>query len=1256
MGSRLNTATTGVAAKVRSMMNVMSIALIGTGSLVVPCLQAALSPSKLRCEYLSEPRGIHEAAPRLSWIVESKERNQVQTAWQVLVSSTAEKLAANDGDRWDSGKVVSEETCQIEYEGADLASRDGCFWKVRVWDGSDERSEWSAPASWTMGLLQPGDWAAQWVDGHRIAAGSETLPTLVSASYEALDGAGSLDVTTQLTHLAGDGEFELPVSNASFGNDPAYNHVKQLRVVYELDGYRLEAAFPENTTFHFPDDLPPFVAVAITGASYEALDGAGARDVTPILTALAAEGPFVLSVDNDSLGGDPAADHLKRLRITYEKDGFSMVKFVEENTVFRFPADLAVPAAVPYLRKSFAVDKAVRRATVYVTALGIYELRINGGRVGDHVLAPEWTDYEQRLNYQVYDVTPMIDQGENVWGAQLANGWFSGHIGNGGYQYWGSSPALLGQLEIEYVDGSRQTIVTDSSWKIGVGPLVSTDFMLGEDYDARREIPGWDAAGFDDSGWTPVTLRTVEPRAMTGQVMEPSRELMTLPAKELTEPAAGKWTYDLGQNMVGVVRLKITAPAGTQITLRHGEMLNPDGTLYTANLRGAPSIDHYTCQGGGEETWQPKFTFHGFRYVELTGVDEQPPLDAVTGVVIGSDTPKAGSFSCSDPLINQLQSNIEWGQRGNYLSVPTDCPQRDERLGWMGDAQVFVRTATYNSDVAAFFNKWLADVTDSQLADGRFTDVCPYAGPSVGTPAWGDAGVICPWTIYQAYGDKRVLEKAWDSMVAWISWCESQSNNYIRSGNRGSDYGDWLSIGADTSKELLATAYFAYSTHLVAKTAEVLGKTTEAASYQAKFEAIKAAFNDKYVDATGRITGNTQCAYAMALKFDLLPPALRSAAADYLAADIAAKGDHLSTGFVGVGYLLPVLTAEGKSDVAYKLIHQDTFPSWLFSIKYGATTIWERWDGWTPDKGFQSTIMNSFNHYSLGSCGEWLYSAVGGIDQQPDTAGYKDIVIRPVPGGKIDQASASLDTIRGRVSSRWMQHEEGFALSVEIPANARATVFVPAESEAAVKESGKAVADAEGVEFLRMEGGAAVFEVKSGRYWFTTGTVPPGTDSAQHDAGVPLRLEISALLGNDGVPVPEFVSADAVSVGGASIEVVDGLLIYRPDGSVAGDDWFNYTVRMPDGGLEMRSVRVTLIPEDAPEAASKMIDYQGDRSRRVVFQGVPGRVYRVEFSDDLGSEGEWQLLATLQAGPSGMFEATDLSDPPASRFYRAAFP
>jgi len=1310
---------------------------------------AAVQVENLRCEYLKDPLGIDEAEPRLSWVIGSLERGEKQTGWQVLVASTPEGLAADQGDLWDSGKVPGDTTSQVVYDGAPLGSRAACFWKVRAWDKDDEVSAWSSPAKWTVGLLGGGDWSAKWIDGMTFGSGVPVsgAAVIVQAKYEGTTaGSGSLDVTSKLTAMAAEGNYLIGVTNESFGSDPAFNVVKRLRVVYQRDGYTFTRDFAEKAVLMFPGDLRGVSHLVITGARYESTTGSGWRDVTSKLNTLAASGPYLLAVNNTNLGPDPAmnqvkrlkvsytfdgvpgvitkaenatfnfpvdlvkpvggtitsakyealdgtgsldvttnlnnravatgaysvtvgntafgsdpsANHVKRLRVEFERDGQSWFKFVDENKVFNFPADLAQATNVPFIRKGFTVAKPVKSATLYATALGLYEIHINGSRAGDHILAPEWTDYSKRLNYQAYDVTGQLNQGGNVIGAQVASGWYSGHIGNGGFQFWGSSPALMAQLEIFYQDGTSERVVTDSSWRMAASPMTYTDFMMGEEYDARREKAGWSTVATNDASWAGVVLRAEPARLMSGQRMEPVRKLMEKPALTLAEPQPGKWTYDMGQNMVGVLRLKITAPAGTRITLRHAEMLKANGTVYTENLRGAPSIDTYFCKGGGEEIWEPTFTFHGFRYVELTGVAARPPLDAVTGIVFASDTARTGEFSCSDGFVNQLQSNIEWGQRGNYLSVPTDCPQRDERLGWMGDAQVFVKTAAYNSDIAAFFKKWMVDVVDAQLPDGRSPDVAPNAAPSSGTPAWNDALVICPWTIYQAYGDKKILEDCYDAMKAWVEYCRTNSTNSIRDRGRGADYGDWLSINADTNKELIGTAYYAYSARLLGKSAAVLGKTADAAAYEALFQTVKSAFNSKYVNqSTGQFIGtgsNTQCAYAMALKFDLLPAGLRGEVAQLLENDVVAKGNHLSTGFVGVSYLLPVLSEAGKNETAYTLLQQDTFPSWLFSVKLGATTIWERWDGWTPPDNFQNVIMNSFNHYSLGSCGEWMYGTVAGIDQDPSAPAFKKIIICPRPGGQITSAQGSLVSVHGKISSAWRKYAGGFALETTIPPNTTAEVHVPATGAADVKESGVPASGVAGLTFLRMENGAAVFSVVSGRYRFTSGSaVEPGLDEVFHDAGTPFKMRVSTLLGNDGAGY-EVIGAGPMSINGAEITIADGWIYYSPQAENGGADSFIYQVRDASGGIETRTVQVGIIPADAPvQKVVSMQDLPGG-AKRVLFQGVPGRIYRIQSSETMDGQDAWTTRETVQADEGGAFEMIDRMPLPGARFYRAVYP
>lgn len=890
---------------------------------------ADVAPAHLRCEYAVDPVGIDAARPRLSWVLESRQRGERQTAYQVLVAGSEGNLKAGRGDLWDSGQVLSDETASIAYAGAALTSEQECWWKVRCWDRDGHSSAYSTPARWSMGLLRATDWKAQWV----------SLGTLPPPA-------------------------------------PAATPVGPARVQRPLD-------------------LPPS----------------------------------------------------------------------------------------PFLRKEFRIDRPVRRASLYATALGLYEMRLNGRRVGEELFRPGWTDYRKRVYYQTYDVTRLLRPGQNALGAILGDGWACGYVGLGGRDRYGvGRPRLLAQLDLTYADGTTDAVVTDGSWKAAYGPLLEADLLMGETYDARRELAGWDAAGFRDTGWQPVTVHEAWPAPIQAYPGVPVRKMLELKPQTVTEPQPGVYVFDLGQNMVGWARLSVKGPAGTKVRLRFAEVLNPDGTIYTANLRGARCTDTYTLRGGASEVWEPRFTFHGFRYVEVTGYPGRPPRDAITGVVVHSATPEAGTFTCSDPMVNQLQHNIEWGQRGNFLEVPTDCPQRDERLGWMGDAQIFIRTACDNMDVAAFFTKWMVDVEDAQRENGAFTDVAPFVAAGAGTAAWGDAGVIVPWTLYHVYGDRRIIEQHYDAMARWISFLEQHSTGLLRP---ATGYGDWVAAGPATPTDVLATAYFAYSTSLLAEMARVISKEEDARRYEELFGRIREAFNRAYVAPDGRIKGDTQTAYVLALQMDLLPEEKRAAAVRYLVDDIKSRNWHLATGFVGTGYLLPVLTRFGQTDVAYRLLTNDTYPSWGYEIKHGATTIWERWDGVTPAGGYQTPGMNSFNHYAFGAVGQWLFSTVAGIDTGPQQPGFRHIIIRPQPGGDLTWARATYESIRGKIASDWKREGGRLTLNVTVPANTAATIYVPASTVNAVTESGRPADAAPGLHFLRVGDGSAVFEAGSGEYHFT---------------------------------------------------------------------------------------------------------------------------------------------------------------------------
>ncbi|MFZ0533617.1 MAG: glycoside hydrolase family 78 protein [Anaerolineales bacterium] len=754
-----------------------------------------------------------------------------------------------------------------------------------------------------------------------------------------------------------------------------------------------------------------------------------------------------------------------------------------------------------YLRKEFGVTKQIVSARLYATALGLYECYLNGKRVGDALLTPGWTDYNIRIQYQVYDVTAFIHSGANVIGAILGDGWAVGHISWVGRQRYTDRPRLLAQIILIYTDGSQEIIASDKSWKITQSPILESDMMMGESYDARRELTDWCKSGYDDGSWWSAEVFPAHDAvlvATNGPAVKFQEVLRPMNIREIPDFVNQRWIFDLGQNMVGWVRLRVRGEKGVTVSIRYAEILNPDGTLYTANLRTARNTDYYTLKGGEEEVWEPHFLFHGFRYVELSGFPGIPTEGTVTGIVIHSDIPPTGTFECSDPLINQLQHNIIWGQKGNFVDVPTDCPQRDERLGWTGDAQVFIRTAAFNMNVAGFFTKWTRDLEDAQYPDGAYPAVAP--NPSVwsirdGGPAWADAGVICPWTIYQCYGDTHLLEAHYASMQRFIEFLSQTSQDGLRcyTGYTGwLGFGDWLALdGSDgreggTSKELIGTALFAYSSHLLAKIAHILGKGEDAERYDKLSKQVSEAFVKRFVLPDGTLKGGTQTSYVLALQFDLLPQALRAIAAAELVRNIRQRDNHLSTGFVGTPYLNWVLSEVDHLDTAYALLKQTTWPSWLYSVTQGATTIWERWDGWTHDKGFQDPGMNSFNHYAYGAVGAWMYADIGGIDLDPEQPGYKHIIMHPQPGGGLTYAKAGLRSLYGLIWSEWTLQNDTFDWQITVPANTTATVYVPAKEVSHVAENGHSVDKVQGITFLRMQNGFAVLAVESGSYSFSS--------------------------------------------------------------------------------------------------------------------------------------------------------------------------
>ncbi len=757
-----------------------------------------------------------------------------------------------------------------------------------------------------------------------------------------------------------------------------------------------------------------------------------------------------------------------------------------------FAEDATRPAIL--FRNQFSINKKITSATLYITAHGMYEVQLNGNKVGDAYLTPGWTSYNKRLQYQVYDVTNMLSNGNNAIGATVGNGWYRGYLAwEDNKNIYGNKLGLLAQLNITYSDGTSETVVTDEKWKASTGAIKSVEIYHGETYDAREEKSGWSKAGFNEAGWKGVNLPTVAFNNLVATENEPVKKHETFKAIKLITTPAGEKVLDFGQNLVGWVVVNARGNAGDKIVIKHAEVLDKAGNFYTENLRAAKATATYILKGGAPESFEPHFTFYGFRYIKIENYPGEIKPENFTAVALYSDMKPTGTFTSSNALINQLQHNIQWGQRGNFLDVPTDCPQRDERLGWTGDAQAFSRTATFNFGVNNFFLKWMKDVAADQEVDGKVPHVIPnvLGAGSGGSAGWADVATIIPWNIYLAYGDKKMLENQYPSMKAWVKYMTDKSKHDLW--NTGFHFGDWLFYrpfddndgrSAVTDKYLIAQCFYANSVQLLINTAKVLNNTADETIYTALLKKVKDAFLREYLTPNGRLISGTQTAYVLALNFDMLPENLRTQAAERLAENVKSYDNHLTTGFLGTPYLCHVLTRFGYTDIAFKLLLQEDYPSWLYPVKMGATTIWERWDGQKPDSSFQTPGMNSFNHYAYGAIGDWMYRKLVGLDTYEDGVGYKHIKIMPHIGGGFTNAAASLQTYYGTVSSGWKIENDKLLMDVEIPANTTATVYVPAANADTITESGKAVSTLTDVKVSGTQDGYVLLQVGSGKYHF----------------------------------------------------------------------------------------------------------------------------------------------------------------------------
>jgi len=749
----------------------------------------------------------------------------------------------------------------------------------------------------------------------------------------------------------------------------------------------------------------------------------------------------------------------------------------------------------PLMRKEFTLKGNIARATAYITAHGLYEAELNGKRIGDAFLTPGWTSYGTRLQYQAYDVTGLLKSGANAIGVMLGSGWYRGNIGfRNSINFYGRDIALLCQIDITYSDGAIESIITDGSWKSSTGAVRYSEIYHGEIYDARLEKKGWTLPGYDDGSWDGVKTAVHDMNLLIGTQNELVKKHETFAPVKILQTPGGDQVIDFGQNLVGWVRMKVTGNAGDSVILSHAEVLDREGNFYITNLRSAKARDIYVLKGQGEEFFEPRFTWHGFRYLKVEGYPGKLRPEDFNAVALYSAMKPTGSFMTSDSLINLLQHNIQWGQKGNFLDVPTDCPQRDERLGWTGDAQAFSRTAAFNMNVNSFFAKWLKDVEADQV-EGKVPHVVPnvLGQRSVNSTGWSDVATIAPWNMYLVYGDRQLLEQQYVSMKSYVESIRSTALEDLW--NSGFHYGDWLfyrpdddnsGMAAVTDKYLIAQCFYAHSVQLLINAAKVLEMTEDAAFYSKLLERIKEAFMREYVTPNGRLVSGTQTAYVLALNFDMLPETLRKQAADRLVANIKSYG-HLTTGFLGTPYLCHVLSRFGHTELAFELLLRKQYPSWLYPVTMGATTIWERWDGQKPDGTFQNPRMNSFNHYAYGAIGDWMYRVMAGLDTREEAPGYKHSIIRPHIGGGFTHVSASLDTYYGKLSSEWRIEDGKLTLDVEIPANTTATVYIPADDQDSILEGGRPMTQVKEIKIAGREDGFMVVKLGSGSYRFERG-------------------------------------------------------------------------------------------------------------------------------------------------------------------------
>ena len=1077
----------------------------GSTTRVVSATSDAASVVGLSTEFIDSPLGVETLRPQLSWRIETRRRGMRQSAYQIEVANSAEALIADHADLWDSGRVASDVSIGVRYSGAALISRQRCFWRVRIWAENGTACTVSDVAWWEMGLLDPSDWSGQW-----LAAEDEIMRDDRATGFGWVRGPAptrhdtakfrlrfSVPVPAEaVLFITANGKFDLWIDGDASKSPPADPLTIGLRPTTEISMPLAAGTHVLAVSIDATD--PRLEAFCFRGGAI----GFPGSEIAPFLRIRLNDGR-ILRLNNK--GWKTALSSTKN---------WQSLEFADGHWTEAVPAGGPHPEPWPkqtaiLLRRAFSISKRVDRARIYATALGAYELHLNGRRVGDALLEPECSDFSKRILYRAYDVTGQIINGENALGAVIGDGWYASFMAAVGRYPWSNAPrCLLAQLELTFADGSREVIASGPGWCTSRAPIGASEIYDGEYYDARLEQPDWSTAGFSASQWRAAEIARAPSVALTAHISPPIRRETTLRARAITQPRTGVFVFDFGQNFAGWCRLKARGPAGTVVEMRFGELLKNNAEVEQANLRLARATDTYILRGDpAGETFEPHFTYHGFRYVQVTGFPGTPMTDNLEGIVIHSDLKFTGKLSIDNALIQQFWHNTQWSQRSNFMGLPTDCPQRDERLGYLGDANVFWDAAAFNMDVAAFTRRFMRDVRDAQSAVGAFADFSPAAfrlvkhkdgmldilpgwvdaniGVEIGaSPGWADAGVTLPWTMWQRYGDTGIIEENWHAMVLYLRFIHDSNPDFIWRNNRGADFGDWLALDskdpwdATTPKDLVATAMWAHSVSCMAEMAEATGRGEEARKYRAIGAMIACAFQNTFIAADGAVGNDSQTGYILALRYDLVPDGLRAATAAKLAANITKRGTLLSTGFLGTPNSLDVLADAGYSELVYSLLLRTDRPSWGHMIARGATTIWESWNGDSSD-----VAVGSLNHYALGAVCGFLFRRIAGI--APLEPGFRKIEVRPVLDPRVKRGGGEYESVLGKISTQWEQRDGGrFSLELTVPPNSTAMVYLPATQRMTVTEGGQALSDIRDSSEIRRTSDQAIVEVGSGIYRF----------------------------------------------------------------------------------------------------------------------------------------------------------------------------